>query len=66
MMKFSLNRFFNESVESVLRFIARHTPKRLRYFVVIQVWADATTKHHTDKSPDEVSWSMALDTLDSR
>jgi len=36
-------------------------PRKLVYFCVMRVWADATTKVHTDKHPDEVTWSMALD-----
>lgn len=38
-------------------------PDKLLYFCIMIVWARATTRLYKDKSPDEVTWSMALKTL---
>lgn len=35
-------------------------PRRIAHWSVIRVWAHATCRVHTDKSPDQVTWSMAL------
>lgn len=35
-------------------------PKELLYFATIRTWAKATTEKYTDKTPDEVTWSMAV------
>lgn len=43
--------------------IARHLPKKLRYFCIMQVWADTSTSIYIDKHPDEITWHMAVKTL---
>lgn len=43
--------------------LVQFLPKKVRYFVVMDVWAKATTVNFPDKSPDEVTWSMAVKTI---
>ena len=40
--------------------IASRLPRRIVYHAVIRVWAGVTTTKYTAKTPDEVTWDMAL------
>lgn len=41
------------------QYVADIAPNELLYFAVIRCWAKATTERYIDKTPDEVTWSMA-------
>jgi hypothetical protein len=38
-------------------------PKKILYFCVMKVWVDATMGQHKGKHPDDITWSMAVQTL---
>ena len=44
--------------------IASMLTHRMLYWVVIRVWAKATTGTYSNKHPDEVTWSMAIKDLE--
>ena len=46
------------------RWIVWRLPKRVLYWAVIRVWADATIEAYPDTEPDKVTWSMAIKTLE--
>ena len=55
--------FFTDTIWFELSF---RLPNKLLYHAVIVVWAHATARVHTDKSPDEVTWTEALNALEER
>jgi len=46
--------------------LVRLMPNWFLYWCAIHVWAKATTETHTDKTPDEVTIWMALDSLEGK
>lgn len=43
--------------------VAYLLPKRVLHWCIIRIWARATVKIYPDKTPDEVTWDMAIKTL---
>ena len=50
--------------DGICNFISKILPLRIIYWVIINVWAKATTKKYLTKHPDEVTWSMAIKSLE--
>lgn len=52
-------------MDNIWLWIARKLPKKLLYWCLIVVWARITTSDgFTDKTPDEVTWSIACHYLE--
>ena len=49
--------------EKLFEWLARKTPRKLLYWMVIRAWSIVTTEKHTDKEPDKVTWLMVCNYL---
>ena len=45
--------------------IAYALPKKVLYYCVIRIWAELSTDVYPKKTPDKITWLMAIDYLDS-
>jgi hypothetical protein len=52
--------------ETIVRKLVRYFPNKVKYWIVIDVWARATTDQFSNKTPDEITWTMALGTLEDK
>ncbi len=50
--------------DSLWFWIARKMPRKLVYYAIIRAWAWSTGNVHTNKTPDQVTWSMVLKDAD--
>lgn len=50
----------------IYRFIASITPRKLLYWMVLQVWIYTSTEKHTNKQPDEITWGMACEYMQGK
>jgi hypothetical protein len=54
----------NELKNKICQQIAFLIPRRLLYFCVISVWAQASCRKYTTLKPDEITFNMACDYLE--
>lgn len=52
-------------MNKIMKWIARKTPKKLLYWMVIRAWAICSTEKYTDKEPDKISWHMVCNYLEN-
>lgn len=54
----------NKVKDFICNNIAYMLPRRVLYWMIIRVWADLTATKFSNKHPDEVTWSMAIENLE--